>query len=176
VTSTVISYYREAIGLLKHWERSLNLRLVQSFGVGRLIDFFLSNDPIFKQTPLEFQKNVIQSMDLVPKAQPGKVIPIHRCTIVGALAKFFWGGYMGLSENLWGSPFSCFIAFLCDNFSDLTPPPFRFLSYLDFVMFGRNFDWSYTVQGKRLKELRKTLTLRKYFIFWILKKPTNDHG
>jgi hypothetical protein len=31
------------------------------------------------------------------------------------------GGYLGLSENL-GVPFSCFIAFYRDNFSDLTGP------------------------------------------------------
>jgi hypothetical protein len=40
----------------------------------------------------------------------------------------FWpnsleGVSLRLSENLGVSPFSCFIAFLCDNFSDLTPSP-----------------------------------------------------
>ncbi len=55
----------------------------------------------------------------------------HRCTVVGnpgggslgVLAKLFLGGYLGLSENLGGSTLFVFIAFLCDNFLELTPSP-----------------------------------------------------
>jgi hypothetical protein len=49
--------------------------------------------------------------------------------IFGVLAKFFLGGYLGLSESREGGPggpllfFPLFVAFLCDNFSDLTPLP-----------------------------------------------------
>ncbi len=49
----------------------------------------------------------------------------------GFFAKFFLGGYLGLSENLGGGPlFLAFfvfyfilgsVSFICDNFSDLTP-------------------------------------------------------
>ncbi len=52
----------------------------------------------------------------------------HRCTVVGNSGGSlgFWpnsfeGGTWGLSENLGGSPFSCFIASLCDNFSEPLP-------------------------------------------------------
>ncbi len=53
----------------------------------------------------------------------------HRCTVAGNLGRGPWGlgqiilmgggGFVGLSENL----FSCFVAFLYDNFKDLTPCP-----------------------------------------------------
>ncbi len=41
--------------------------------------------------------------------------------VLGVLAKFFWGGYLWLSENLGGHLLSCSISFLCDNFLDFTP-------------------------------------------------------
>jgi hypothetical protein len=46
--------------------------------------------------------------------------------VLGVLAKLFLWGYLGLSENLGGLlflPFLCFIAFLSNNFSELTPGP-----------------------------------------------------
>jgi hypothetical protein len=56
---------------------------------------------------------------------------MHRCTVVenpggvlGVLAKFFLGGYLGLSNNLGWSTFSAFFRVLL-QFLDLTslPPP-----------------------------------------------------
>ena len=51
--------------------------------------------------------------------QPSRTSKPQSRGVLGVLEKFVWGGYLGLQ----GSPFSCFIAFLWPNFSDLTPPP-----------------------------------------------------
>jgi hypothetical protein len=52
----------------------------------------------------------------------------HSCIVVRnpgdpwGFGQILLGVYLGLPENLGGVPFfSFFIAFLCDNFSDLTP-------------------------------------------------------
>ncbi len=54
--------------------------------------------------------------------------------VLEVLAKVLLGGYLGLSENLGGGVhfyclFCVFIAFLCDNFSELTPSPI----YVDII-------------------------------------------
>jgi hypothetical protein len=56
------------------------------------------------------------------------LLSINRCTVVGnpggpwGFGQILSRGYLGLSENLGGEgtflSFLCFIAFLCDNFSD----------------------------------------------------------
>ncbi len=47
-----------------------------------------------------------------------KLNNLNWCSWCTVIFKSFWGGTLGLWENLGGRPpFSCFIAFLCYNFS-----------------------------------------------------------
>ncbi len=55
----------------------------------------------------------------------------HRCTVVGNSGGGGSWGYLGVvRKSRWRPLFSCFIAFLRDNFSDLTPFPPEFNSQL----------------------------------------------
>ena len=90
--------------------------------------------------------------------------------VLGVLAKFFWGGYLRLSENLGGFPFSRFFEFLWPNFSNITPFPlfasmdwnisnssinFRsnvwFFNYEDWVCFCFATSWPYFLSFLRWK-------------------------
>ena len=140
-------------------------------GLGVLAKFFwggsLETDTFIDPQLLEIQGGGPWGFSLILLRGSLGLWPISFEGVLGVLAKFFWGGYLGLSENFMGSSFSCFIVFLFSNFVNLIPvlPP-SWVIYINIALLRNrnvnNLNWKEETKIQKICFLC-FLYLNKYY-------------